>query len=90
MSNFYQNSIIQTKSEDKMAVRKDIKVLLANEDITLTELARRLSLKTGKNIAMKSLSQKLSNETLKYDEVKLIAEVLGYKVKFEKEDEFFQ
>jgi hypothetical protein len=68
-----------------MTVKEDIKVLLAREGVTLTELARRLSLKTGREIKMKILSQKLSRKSFKYEEVKLIAEVLGYKVNFEKE-----
>jgi len=73
-----------------MSVKEDIKVLLASEGITITELAKMLSIKTGQNIPMKSISQKLSRKSLKYDEVKLIAEVLGYKVKFEKEVDFLQ
>ncbi len=67
-----------------MSVREDIKILLVQEKMTLTELARALSHKTGKEYSMNGLSQKLQRSSMKYDEAKLIAEVLGYKIKFEK------
>jgi hypothetical protein len=69
-----------------MSVREDIKILLAKENITLTELAKELSNLTNKTVTLDSLSQKLRRSTMKYDEVKLIAKSLGYKIKFEKEN----
>ena len=68
-----------------MNVREQIKVLLAMENVTLTEIAQEMSEKTGKNYSMQNLSQKLSRKTLKYEEARLIAELLGYKIKFEKD-----
>ncbi len=67
-----------------MTVKETIKILLAKENITLTELAKKLSEKSKKNIKMDSLSQKLRKGTMKYEEVELLASILGYKINFEK------
>jgi hypothetical protein len=68
-----------------MSVREDIKILLAKENITLTELAKEISIKTNKKITMDGLSQKLRRSSMKYDEVKLLVESIGYKIEFVKE-----
>ena len=67
-----------------MGVREDIKILLVQERLTLTELAEELKAKTGKNYTVYGLSQKLRRSSMQYDEAKLIAETLGYRIKFEK------
>lgn len=67
-------------------VKEQIKTLLAQEGIKLKELAVMISERTGKNCSANSLSQKLSRETLTYNETLMIAELLGYKIKFVKED----
>lgn len=65
-----------------MAVREDIKVLLARKCVTLTELAKMLSEKTNKKVTVYSLSKKLLKSTMKYDEAKEIADCLGYELNF--------
>lgn len=67
-----------------MAVREDIKVLLAREALTLTELAEILSQKTNKKFTVYGLSKKLLKSTMRYDEVKEIADCLGYEIDFKK------
>ncbi len=67
-----------------MSVREDIKILLARENITLTELAKEASIKWQKKFTVNSLSQKLARSSMKYDEVKELVEALGYQIKFEK------
>lgn len=68
-----------------MTVREDIKILLVKENTTLTSVAKKLSKILDKNVTVDSLSQKLRKGSMKYDEVKLIAKILGYKINFEKE-----
>lgn len=68
-----------------MSVREDIKMLLAKENVTMTELAKDASEKLGKKFTVNSLSQKLLRDSMKYSEVKQLVETLGYKIKFEKE-----
>jgi hypothetical protein len=67
-----------------MPVKETIKILLAKENITLTELAKKLSKETNKTVKMDSLSQKLRKGTMKYEEVELLAKILDYQIIFEK------
>lgn len=67
-----------------MTVREDLKILTIKENITLTAVAKILSDKLNKNISADNLSQKLRKGTLRYNDVKIIAEALGYEIKFEK------
>lgn len=68
----------------KLFVKEQIKTLLAQEGIKLKELAMMIETKTGKKCSANSLSQKLSRETLTYNEVVLIADLLNYEIKYEK------
>lgn len=67
-----------------MGVREDIKVLLSRENWTMTEVARELSGKLNKEYTQSNLSHKLSNKTLRYEEAKLIGDILGYDLTFVK------
>ena len=68
-----------------MNLRENIKSLLALENVTLTKIADEMTKRTGKNYSMHNLSQKLSRKTIKFEEIILICEILGYKINFEKE-----
>ena len=61
---------------------KEIKQLILDRDFTLTDLANELSKKLNKKYTMANLSQILRNETIPYREIKLIAEILDYDIKF--------
>lgn len=65
-----------------MSVRTDIKKILAENDISITKLASMLSEKTGKYYSQSNISQKLMRSTLKYEEAKLIGQLLGYELKY--------
>lgn len=67
-----------------MSVREDLKILLVKEKMTITELAREAQAISGKKYTVHGLSQKLVNSSMKYDEMKFLAGVLGYNIKFEK------
>ena len=60
----------------------EIKNLVIDRDMTMTQLAQKIGKAQNKNYSLASLSQKLCNETISYKEVKLIAKILGYKIKF--------
>ncbi len=70
----------------KMLVREQVKSLLAQENIKMKELAAQMQEKLGKNYSLENLSHKLARGTVSYNEVLLICEILGYKIKFEKID----
>lgn len=65
-----------------MSVKEEIKTLLVQSNIKLKELAEEMTKRTGKNYSSANISQKLSRKTLKYEEAKLIGEILGYKLEF--------
>ncbi|MGN0030385.1 MAG: hypothetical protein ACI37Q_00345 [Candidatus Gastranaerophilaceae bacterium] len=66
----------------KNPILNEIKNLVADRDITLTKLAETMGEKLGRNYSIASLSQKLRNGTISYKEVRLIAEILNYKIIF--------
>ena len=63
-------------------IANEIKNLAGDRDLTLKELAARIGKAQNKKYSLGSLSQKLRNETISYKEVKLIAQILGYKIAF--------
>ena len=69
-----------------MSVSEDLKILLLKKKTTITELAKLATEKSGKNYTVFGISQKLARNSMKYDEVKFLASILGYKIKFEKEN----
>lgn len=69
-----------------MSVSQDLKILLLKEKATITELAKLATEKSGKNYTVFGISQKQARNSMKYDEVKFLASILGYKIKFEKEN----
>ena len=63
-------------------VKKQIKILLLQEDMLLKELASELSKKTDKNYTPDSLSHKIARNSITYSEMVCIADILGYEIKF--------
>lgn len=69
----------------RLKVKEQIKTLLAQEGIMQKELAKLLENKKGQNYSPANLSKKLNKQTLTYNEVLEIAEILGYRIEFIKE-----
>lgn len=69
-----------------MGVREDIKSIIVKENWTIAEIAKEMTKETGKNYSGSNLSQKLSRKTLKYEEAKLIGQILNYDLKFFKNE----
>lgn len=67
-----------------MSSKEQVKILLAKENITLKELASRLSKKMSKEMPLQTLSSKLSRNSLKLQEFEYITEILGYKIEVKK------
>lgn len=61
-----------------MSIREDIKSLLARENITMQDVAKKL------DISVQNLSNKLRSKTIRFETVREIADTLGYDIKFEK------
>ncbi len=86
MSNFRIKDIMFFWRKEFMSIRKRIKVLLAQEQTTLTNIIQVLALNKNKNITINSLSQKLIKNTIKFREVEEILDVLDYDIIFKKRD----
>ncbi|MDD3594606.1 MAG: hypothetical protein PHX18_08270 [Candidatus Gastranaerophilales bacterium] len=69
-----------------LKAREQIKSLLAQEDLMMKELAIELGKALNKSYTLDNLSKKLRNGSIPYNQVALIADILGYKIKFEKEE----
>ena len=63
-----------------MNTKQQIKHLLVMNDMTMTELCRRMSEKLGKPYSIYNISGKLTRDTLKYSEVKMLYDILGYEL----------
>ncbi len=63
-------------------VKKQIKILLLQEDMLLKELASELTKKIGKNYSPDSLSHKIARNSITYSEMVCIADILGYDIEF--------
>ena len=70
----------------KLLAREQVKTLLAQEGIKLKELAAMVGDKKGKRCLPNNLSQKLGNGTFTYNDMLIIAELLGYKIEFIKDE----
>lgn len=60
----------------------EVKMLVAKKGLTLTYLAKYLSTQMGKEYSLDNLSKKLRKNTIKYAEMKLIAQALDMDLVF--------
>lgn len=60
-----------------MNTKQQIKHLLVMNDMTMTELCKR---KLGKPYSIYNISGKLNRDTIKYSEVKMLYDILGYEL----------
>lgn len=60
----------------------EVKILVAKKGITLTLLAERLAKISGKKYSIDLLSKKLRGNTIRYSEMKMIAEALDMELLF--------
>ena len=67
---------------NKNPILNEVKNLVADRDMTLTALAGKLGKRLDRRYSLASLSQKLRNGTIPYHEVRLIADILDYKIIF--------
>lgn len=69
----------------RLKVREQIKTLLSQEGIKQKELVAMLNNKSNKKYTQTSFAQKLSRGSFSYNEVMIIAEILGYDIQYIKE-----
>ena len=80
------NELIYNGLMRNVRVKEQIKSMIALKGITMTKLAELISQKTEESYSVSSLSQKLSRGTIPYNEVMMIADLLGFKVSYDLEE----
>lgn len=68
-----------------MSIKDDIELMLAKRSMSLSDLAKKLSIK-DKPISEKCLLKKLSDKTIEFMEVEKITEILGFNMVLRKKD----
>lgn len=63
-----------------MDTKEQIKHLLIMANMTMTELCRRMSERLGKPYSIHNISGKLYRDTIKYSEIKLLYDILGFEL----------
>lgn len=63
-------------------IRNEIKSYIVASGWTMVDIIEELK-KYGINTTPQALSNKLSRNTIRYSEVKIIADIIGYKIKWE-------
>ena len=71
-----------------MNPRVEIKKILLEKNMTLSELAQKLGIILNKEYSLNNLSSKLRKETIPFKEIDLIAEILGYEIIFKEKSSF--
>jgi predicted dithiol-disulfide oxidoreductase (DUF899 family) len=66
-----------------LTIKQEIKSYLARSGWTMTDLVSALNEKYNRNDSVQNLSNKLARGTIKYKEVKEIADIIGAKIKWE-------
>lgn len=64
-------------------IKNEIKANITRKGFTITALNDALNEKFNRNNTVQNLSGKINNETIRYKEIIEIADVLGYKIKWE-------
>jgi hypothetical protein len=67
-----------------MNSKEQVKIMMVKEGLTAKQLAKLLMEKTGKHYTQQSVLHKISLSSFRFDEVNVISELLGYKIKIEK------
>lgn len=65
-----------------MDISKEIKKILIDADITLTQLAQKIAQSKNKHYTVQNLSQKLKSNTINAKEIQIILDALDYRIYF--------
>ena len=68
----------------KYSANEDIRILLLRECFSIKKISSLINEQGEKEITADCLSKKLRNNTLKYTEAKMIADLLGYDLIFKR------
>ena len=69
-----------------MSIIVELKKVLLDVNVNLSELSQSVGKRLNKPYSMQNLSNKLRNETITHREMLIIADILGYDLKFVRKD----
>ncbi len=72
------------KKEEQKIIKNEVKSYIIKEGFTMKKIASLLNKKS--KVAPQNLSNKLARGTIKYSEIKQIANILGYEIKWQKKN----
>lgn len=72
------------KKEEQKIIKNEVKSYIIKEGFTMKKIAGLLDKES--KVALQNLSNKLTRGTIKYSEIKQIADILGYEIKWEKKN----
>ena len=67
-----------------MTIKNEIKAYIVREGLSMNEVLNRLSVTHGWSHSLSNFSGKLQRGSIRYSEVRDIADVLGYEIRWEK------
>jgi hypothetical protein len=76
------------KKKRDYTVREQVKMMLLLRDVSLSKVVRKLNKEYGDSDSQSNLSRKLIKNTIRYDEVKKIADILGFNINFQEKEEW--
>ena len=65
-----------------MGVKEDIKSYIVKSGWTISKVQDELNKKNGTDFGMQNLSKKINNETIRYNEILQIADIIGYTIEW--------
>ena len=70
------------RKEEQKTIKNEVKSYIVKEGLTMKKIAGLLDKES--KVALQNLSNKLTRGTIKYSEIKEIANILGYEIKWKK------
>ena len=65
-----------------MGVKEDIKSYIVKSGWTISKVQDELNKRNGTDFGMQNLSKKINNETIRYNEILQIADIIGYTIEW--------
>jgi len=79
---------MKLSKKELLSIRNEIKAYIAQSGWTLTDIVKIMnnSRSEKEKTTTQNISNKLTRGTIKYSEVKEIADIIGYKIRWSKEE----
>jgi hypothetical protein len=65
-----------------MTIKDDLKSYIVKKGYNVSKLNEELNKRNGTDQSVQNLNKKINNETIRYNEVLEIAEILGYEIQW--------